>query len=386
MTLLLLALLGHGFLWIGLVNRLHAVPLRRRRIKQLTLAMFAAAALIPIALGWRYFSTWDDLGWGLGRLSWPVIAYLALCWTVAAITLLRFVALRILQRRPAVVRFHQRRRAAIDPALTHGPGAARQHHFLTRLPRNEMLQLEESRWMLDVPRLTPALDGLTILHLSDFHFIGRVGKAYFCEVVRIANQMRPDLICITGDLVDRSRCFDWIAETLGRLSARCGVYYVLGNHDARVDVARLRQILQGHGLVDVGSRWLSMEINGSPVALAGDERPWFDDWSGSDAAPPGEALRIVLAHTPDRLGWARRQNADLMLAGHTHGGQIRIPPLGAIFAPTRSGVKHSSGVFFASPTILHVTRGVSSDVPMRWNCRPEVAWLRLCVNPVSARS
>ncbi|MEN6558471.1 MAG: metallophosphoesterase [Thermoguttaceae bacterium] len=382
MTLLLLALLGHGFFWIGLVNRLHALPLRRRRIKQLTLAMFAAAALIPVGLGWR---CWDEGSCGLGRMPWPVIAYLAVCWAVAAVTLVRFVAMRLMQRRPAVVRFHQRRRAAIDPALPRVPDAERRHHFLTRLPRNEILQLEESRWTLDVPRLAPALDGLSILHLSDFHFFGRVGKAYFREVVRVANQLRPDLVCITGDLVDRSRCLDWIADTLGRLSARCGVYYVLGNHDVRVDVARLRQILQGHGLVDVGSRWIRFEINGSPLALAGDERPWFDDWGPNDESPADPALKIVLAHTPDRLAWARRQHADLMLAGHTHGGQIRIPPLGAIFAPTRSGVKHSSGVFYAPPTILHVTRGVSGDVPLRWNCRPEIALLQLRVSAVSAR-
>ena len=66
-----------------------------------------------------------------------------------------------------------------------------------------------------------------------------------------------------------------------------------------------------------------------------------------------------------------------MLAGHTHGGQIRIPPLGAILSPTAKGVKYISGVFYVPPTILHVTRGVSGDIPVRWNCRPEIAHLRL---------
>ena len=66
-----------------------------------------------------------------------------------------------------------------------------------------------------------------------------------------------------------------------------------------------------------------------------------------------------------------------MLAGHTHGGQIRIPPLGAIFSPTTKGVKYISGVFYVPPTILHVTRGLSGDIPVRWNCPPEIAHLRL---------
>ncbi len=90
-----------------------------------------------------------------------------------------------------------------------------------------------------------------------------------------------------------------------------------------------------------------------------------------------DALRIALAHCPDQLRWARAWGADLMLAGHTHGGQIRIPPLGAIFSPTRHGVKYVSGVFYSPPTILHVSRGVSGDIPIRWNCPPEIACLRL---------
>ena len=88
-------------------------------------------------------------------------------------------------------------------------------------------------------------------------------------------------------------------------------------------------------------------------------------------------LRIVLSHSPDQLGWARAQDADLMLAGHTHGGQIRIPPLGAIFSPSVWGVKHISGVYYSPPTILHVTRGISGGTPARWLCPPEIARLKL---------
>jgi predicted MPP superfamily phosphohydrolase len=88
-------------------------------------------------------------------------------------------------------------------------------------------------------------------------------------------------------------------------------------------------------------------------------------------------LRIGLAHGPDQLAWAQSLEIDLLLVGHTHGGQIRIPPLGAIFSPTADGVKYVSGVFHLPPTILHVSRGISSQIPLRWNCRPEVAMLEL---------
>ena len=91
----------------------------------------------------------------------------------------------------------------------------------------------------------------------------------------------------------------------------------------------------------------------------------------------GGPLRIALAHSPDQLAWAQAGQFDLMLAGHTHGGQIRLPWIGPIFTPSRMGVLHSSGLFNAPPTVLHVTRGVSGLLPLRLNCPPEMAHLRL---------
>jgi len=387
-VLCFLALLGHVFLWVGIQNRLHSLGFSHRIIRPLHDAFVACAALIPVGIVWfswddiavRRILPWDTVGW-----SGAIAAYLVACWTVLVVTLARFVALRVFWRRPEIVRFHGRRRVAIDPYSSAVAHEERKHHVVARLPWNEALQLELSQWVIDVPRLDPALDGLSIVHLSDLHFLGRVGKAYFREVVRVSNQLHPDLVCITGDIIERVRCFGWIADTLGRLAARHGVFFVLGNHDARVDSARLRAALTRHGLIDLGSRWHRLEIGGRPVALAGDERPWFDAWGEQSGAPGRDALRIVLAHTPDRLAWARRQGADLMLAGHTHGGQIRLPPFGAICSPSRSGVKYVAGVFHAPPTILHVTRGISGDVPMRWNCRPEIALLRLTyARPVSS--
>ncbi len=254
------------------------------------------------------------------------------------------------------------------------------HHPLVHLPWNEILQLEVVQWVLDVPRLPPALDGLSIVHFSDLHLTGRVGKAYFRELVRFSNELRPDLVCITGDLIDRAACLDWFADTLGQLVARHGVYFILGNHDCNVDLGRLRRTLNQQGLIDLGGRWMTIEIGGTPVVLAGNERPWIAAAADLKTCPPpapAGPLRIGLAHTPDQLAWARAQECDLLLVGHTHGGQIRLPPLGAIFSPSIDGVKYISGIYYVPPTILHVTRGVSGDVPVRWNCRPEIAQLCL---------
>ena len=104
--------------------------------------------------------------------------YTVICWAAAVVTLLRLVWLRYLLPAPPLVRFHGERRVEIDPRSARF--ALRRHRitFSARLPLNEILRLEVTDWMLDMPRLAAALDGLSIVHLSDFHLTGRVGKAY----------------------------------------------------------------------------------------------------------------------------------------------------------------------------------------------------------------
>ncbi len=206
-----------------------------------------------------------------------------------------------------------------------------------------------------------------------------MGKPYFQEIVRLSNELQPDLVALTGDLVDRARCIDWIPDTLSRLTARYGVYCVLGNHDVRGDAARVVRAIEESGLCYLGGRHVQIEIRGLPAILAGNELPWLPAADLEHCPPPrqGGPFRIALSHSPDQLEWARDHDVDLLLAGHTHGGQIRLPLIGPIFTPSRRGLSYMSGVFHAPPTIMHVTRGVSGSFPLRWNCAPEIARLVL---------
>ncbi len=280
-----------------------------------------------------------------------------------------------------MVRFHRQRRMAIAPQEAAKSAKEYAHHVSVYLPGNESLRLDLTEWELEVPRLPRLLDGLAIVHLSDLHFTGMLGKAYFREVVRTSNELKPDLVAITGDLVDKTECISWIPDTLGQLSARYGVYVILGNHDLRVDEIQLRKTIAKCGLIDLGSRWLKIDIRGETVIMAGNESPWYLPVADLENCPPrtldGGQLRILLSHSPDQLDWARAFDVDLMLSGHTHGGQICIPPIGPIFSPSVSGVKYDYGLFHAPPTILHVTRGISGKQPLRWNCPPEIALLTL---------
>jgi predicted MPP superfamily phosphohydrolase len=246
---------------------------------------------------------------------------------------------------------------------------------------NEVLDIHVHEKELRIPRLSRRHDGLRIAHLSDLHMSGRINKAYFQQVVTHVNRLEPDLVAITGDLVERKECLAWIPDTLGQLRAPCGVYYVLGNHDRHVGAEPIHAAMGEAGLIHLGGRWTQLCLREAPLILAGNELPWFDPAADlSDAATRdsnGLPLRILLSHSPDQLRWARERDFDLVLAGHNHGGQIRLPVVGAIHAPSRQGVRYAAGAFRAGETVLHVSRGTSSLTPVRFNCPPEIALLIL---------
>ena len=198
-ALLLLALLGHAALWVGLVNRLHARSLPRWFIRLGTVACFLALPLVPAALGWWCLradpAVLDRLRAGEFLRSAPVgvLAYLVLCCAAARSSWSRWLLASRLHRPPAVLRSHGIRsllhRDAPPPETAEHP-----HHFLVRLPGNQSLHLDLTERAIEVPRLPPAWDGLSLVHLSDLHFTGRVGKPYFQEIVRLSNELQPDLV------------------------------------------------------------------------------------------------------------------------------------------------------------------------------------------------
>jgi predicted MPP superfamily phosphohydrolase len=129
------------------------------------------------------------------------------------------------------------------------------------------------------------------------------------------------------------------------------------------------------GWVDLGGRALDRSLRGVPATLIGNEHPWF---KRPRLNPDCEGrFRLLLSHSPDQIWWARRHNVTLMLAGHTHGGQGRLPLLGPLLSPSFHGSRYASGSFFKPPTTLHVSRGLSGTHLLRINCRPELSLLTL---------
>lgn len=390
LILLLLALLGHAALWVGILNRIHSVGIRRKKVNWVTIIGLAILPVVPLAVA--IFVTWRGMSWHVSRLAadgpwWPLV-YLVPCWGLGLAVSLRWLMRTLHVRRPAQLLSDKSRDVNIAAVLGYRPVHGAIEQLLRLVPGEQSLMARVHEKELELPRLPRQLDGLRILHLSDFHFTGRIQPAYFEQIARLANESPVDLIALTGDFVDKTKCIDWIPTTVGKLSAPLGVYFVLGNHDRKVvDVPRLRQSLVDCGMIDLGGRWQAIEARGQTIILAGNEMPWLGPLPDLADCPTSDTadwpLRIVLAHTPDQWPWAVRNDFDLMLAGHTHGGQVRLPIVGPIFCPSRHGVELASGVFYKLPTVIHVTRGVSGETPLRWNCPPEIAYLTLRASPRS---
>ena len=254
-------------------------------------------------------------------------------------------------------------------------------HQGSDFPFNQIMELHINEKVLVVPRLNPSLDGLTITHLSDVHYTGAITQEFHHEIVRQANALQSDMIALTGDIIDKRKCMGWLSEILGQLRAKHGVYFVLGNHDVRVrNEFGVRDALTSQGLVDLGRRWLQIQIRDTPIILAGNELPWFvpaADMSDCRRTGKNPPLRILLSHAPDQLPWAQTNDIDLMLAGHTHGGQVQFPIVGPVLSPSRFGVRYASGTFYEKPTLMHVSRGISGTRHLRVNAPPELTKLRL---------
>jgi predicted MPP superfamily phosphohydrolase len=252
------------------------------------------------------------------------------------------------------------------------------------------------RTRIDVPitDLSPALEGYTIAALSDLHYGGTITPLRLIDrAVQLANESSPDLIVLLGDyalshtrLRTISRLlYEWalprMTESLRALRAPDGVIAILGNHDYEHDPAKVAAWLRS-----TGARVL---INECVVLAKGDARLGIggvDDWTYGEIDPHGgcaslapDVPRIVLSHNPDGvLELASTARVDLVLSGHTHGGQIVLPWLGA---PARHctvcSASSASGWVARAPVRLYVTTGVGVLLPLRINCPAEVLIVRL---------
>ena len=259
--------------------------------------------------------------------------------------------------------------------------------------------LFETRWFEVTRRchlirgLHPDLAGLRVVQLTDLHHGPAMSLNYIREVIAATNALKPDLILLTGDYVHRSAAYiDPIVRELAELRASIGVVGVLGNHDWWESALLTRECfaLAGIPLIDNDRVFVSSDRKFTPdesrgglcIAGVGD---YLEDRIRLDRAlrdVPESMPRLLMSHNPDVVEYpplvASRTRIDLMLSGHTHGGQIRIPLLGTPIVPSRFGSKYASGLVQGPVCPIYVSRGIGTTIlPLRFRVAPEITQIEI---------
>lgn len=231
---------------------------------------------------------------------------------------------------------------------------------------------------LTLPRLAAAFDGYRIAQFSDIHMGSGVTAAYLAEVVELVNAQQPDFIAITGDFVTLGAVAPvapGLIAGLGALRAADGVGGVLGNHDHWANTAQLRDVLRTSDVIDLNNTVLTLEREAAQLHICGVDSHWElqDRLDLVLAQLPADGAAVLLAHEPDFADIsAATGRFVLQISGHSHGGQVRLPLLGAPFLP-RLGRKYPMGRYQVGSMIQYTNRGVGATGPVvRIHCRPEV--------------
>lgn len=377
LLLFAVAFLGHFALMIASHNYLYGQKLPDGVSKIVHLSFAAAILAGPLTL---YGLTGHvDVRPGLRNWEFPgaiLAGYLVLCLFMGGIVVPIITLRRWLRKEPAVQLDCESRVVDVAADLGFKPLGIGPVGFLPHLPGNEIFTLELVRRTLRLPRLPVGLDGLKILHLTDMHISGTPDKDWWRRVIDLCQEWEPDIVCLTGDVVETDEHQGWLMPTLGWLRPRHGAFAILGNHDQWIDHERTRQALEQVGFQVLQGRWLQVEVNGIPLVVVGHEGPWFGPTPNLSESPSG-VFRLGLSHTPDNYPWAREQQIDLLLAGHVHGGQIRFPIIGSLLVPSKYGRRYDCGLFHEGPTVMYVGRGLAGDHAVRYGCRPEATLLVL---------
>jgi predicted MPP superfamily phosphohydrolase len=236
------------------------------------------------------------------------------------------------------------------------------------------------------------LEGFTIALLSDFHYDPYFSVHPIRSAVDIINGLQPDLIALTGDFVSApwfgdnakgAAVAEPCAQLLGKLRARCGLWAVLGNHDAYTDPDRVAETLRAVGIPVLSNRSVPVEKDGGRFWLGGVDDV-LEGTADLDAAlhdVGSDEAFVLMAHEPDYADYVAGYPVDLQLSGHTHGGQVRLPFLRPLFLPELAK-KYVWGQYQVRGLTLYTNPGIGTvQIPVRWNCPPEVTHITLKRSP-----
>ncbi len=247
----------------------------------------------------------------------------------------------------------------------------------------EPLWLQKREVEVPFPGLPPALDGIRLGLLSDLHAGAWAPQEHYRRAVRILAKARVDVLLLAGDIAGHRAGQTWkqVLAPLAGLEPPLGRLAVLGGHDYRFDARAVAHHLGGLGFTVLRNQAVPLHRGGQTLWVVGlDDNSDLPDRHDFEEAcrglPPG-APALVLAHSPDAVTEARRRGLGLVLSGHTHGGQVRLPFWGSILRVTELPRRYDQGLSRHGDTHLFVSRGLASTHRLRFFCRPDVAVLTL---------
>jgi predicted MPP superfamily phosphohydrolase len=372
-------LIGHVSSWCVVYNRTHATAWPRKTRKQCEKAVIVAVLVLTAWFLYRCISTQTIDFWEIQAPFSAVENIYLLAATGMGLFFISRWTVRKLKPRPKAVAAHSHQIIDLQKEIGRNVYLTPLARALKKIPFNHAHVVAVESIDLVLEKLPAVLEELRICQLSDLHLTGQIDRQWFEKVVEKTNALEPDIVLITGDLIDELQCLDWIETVFGLFNAKHGTFFVRGNHDLRIgDQKALLERLESAGMTWVGGQFLPVNIDGVEVLIAGNELPWH---TGAEALAPDsvrdDCFKILLTHTPDQIDWAKPFAFDLIFAGHNHGGQIRFPLIGPIVAPSKYGVLYASGTFEVDGSILHVSRGLSGDECIRINCPPEIGCFTL---------
>ena len=248
----------------------------------------------------------------------------------------------------------------------------------------EASQIRVERTTVPVPRLPDAFAGKTVAVLADFHHGPLVGLAFLRAAADRANGLAPDLFALVGDFAHKGTHADvQLPACLGALAgldAPLGVFAVPGNHDMQHAGRVYREAVAGTRFTDLTNRAVRLTAGGESLWLAGVDDLWWgkpDLRTALRGVPAGAAV-VLLSHNPDFAEEQPDGRVGLVLSGHTHGGQVYVPGVGARWVPSRYGDKYRCGLVAGPASAVFVSRGLGeAGVPVRLDCPPEINLLTL---------
>lgn len=247
----------------------------------------------------------------------------------------------------------------------------------------EPSRLTITRRDITIPRLSLELDGLTIAHLTDFHYRPDKDHEVMEKAITATNAENVDLIALTGDYVSEDRTvLPALAEHLKNLRAKHGIFASMGNHDGWSGSSNYYKHILGRAGCDLlVNQNTKLDIAGAPLHIAATDFVWAGkpDPRATLKGIPNDAPVISLVHEPDYFDTMRTvRDIDLQLSGHTHGGQCRVPLIGYAPVKVRYGENYTYGHYSEGRSQLFVSRGVgTTGIRVRFACPPELAILTL---------